>query len=75
MANEKDLWETHGLQESVHMLSISCDFLLSFSSGFSMTRKINNNGIEWLLKKTFLITPGVLSSSCSMDEEDCLPFL
>jgi len=38
-----------------------------------MAREFDDDGIKLLLKKTLLVTPCILSSSCSMDEEDCFP--
>ena len=38
-----------------------------------MARKLNNDWIELLLKKTLLKAPGILSSTCSMDEENGFP--
>jgi hypothetical protein len=55
------------------MFSVFPDFLLSLASRFSMARELHDDGIELFFKRTFLIAPGILSSSCSMDEEDDLP--
>jgi len=73
MANEKDLCETQHFHERVDMPSILLNLLLSISSWFSMAREVDDDGIELFFKKTFLITPGILSSSGPVDEEDCFP--
>ena len=38
-----------------------------------MAREVDDDGIELFFKKTFLIAPGILSSSGPVDEEDCFP--
>lgn len=52
------------------MFGILPDLSLPLSFRLPMAREFNNDGIKLLLKKTFLIAPGILSSSSSMDEKD-----
>jgi len=73
MADEENFLEIQGFQKSINMFSIFPDLLFSFPSRFSMSWKFDDDGIELLLKVTLLITPCILSSSCSMDEEDRFP--
>ena len=70
MPYEKDFLQTQCLCESMYVLSIPPDLPLPLTFGFSMARKLDDYGIKLLLKKTFLIAPGVLSSPCPMDEEN-----
>lgn len=73
MANEEYFLEIQGSQKSINMFGIFSDLLFSLPPRFSMSWKFDNEGIELLLKITLLITPCILSSSCSMDEEDRFP--
>jgi hypothetical protein len=54
----------------MNMFCIPYNFLLSLSLRFPVAREFNHNGIELPLKKTLLVAPRILSSSCSVDKEN-----
>ena len=71
MANEKNLFKIHLLYKIMNVLCVPPDLLFTISSRFPMTGELKDDGIESFLKKRFLKTPGILTSTGPMDEKYC----